>query len=245
MAHSELISTAELADILGQAEPAHLRLHHHARLSAARQRRALSSWCRAATVSRPAMCPARISSICRASSPTTTPKLRFMMPDTAQLEAAFGRHGVGNDSHVVLYSIGTAMWATRFWWMLQIARLRQRRGARRRPRQMEGGGPRAGERTGEGISARDLQGPSACRLFRRQATMCWPRAASATRSWSTRSTSNCTGDWSQAATAGPATFPEAATSRRQRWSIPRPRRSCRWRTPKRNSRRRAFPATSA
>src|ERR1700750_2234666 len=32
-------------------------------------------------------------------------KLRFMMPETAQLEAAFGRHGVGNDSFVVLYAI--------------------------------------------------------------------------------------------------------------------------------------------
>jgi thiosulfate/3-mercaptopyruvate sulfurtransferase len=51
------------------------------------------------------------------SDQTTT--LRFMMPGVAQLEAAFGRHGVGNDSHVVLYSIGTAMWATRFWWMLR------------------------------------------------------------------------------------------------------------------------------
>src|SRR5436190_16675420 len=48
-----------------------------------------------------------------------TTELRFMMPSIAQLEAAFGRHGVGNDSRVVLYSIGTAMWATRFWWMLQ------------------------------------------------------------------------------------------------------------------------------
>jgi thiosulfate/3-mercaptopyruvate sulfurtransferase len=46
-------------------------------------------------------------------------ELRFMMPEVAQCEAAFGRHGVGNDSRVVLYSIGTAMWATRFWWMLQ------------------------------------------------------------------------------------------------------------------------------
>ena len=46
-------------------------------------------------------------------------ELRFMMPATAQLEAAFGRHGVGADSRVVLYSIGTAMWATRFWWMLR------------------------------------------------------------------------------------------------------------------------------
>src|SRR5882757_2452188 len=45
--------------------------------------------------------------------------LRFMMPGVPQLEAAFGRHGVGNDSRVVLYSIGSAMWATRFWWMLR------------------------------------------------------------------------------------------------------------------------------
>jgi thiosulfate/3-mercaptopyruvate sulfurtransferase len=46
-------------------------------------------------------------------------RLRFMMPATAQLEAAFGRHGLGGDSRVVLYSIGTMMWATRFWWMLR------------------------------------------------------------------------------------------------------------------------------
>jgi thiosulfate/3-mercaptopyruvate sulfurtransferase len=46
-------------------------------------------------------------------------ELRFMMPAIAQLEAAFGRHGVGADSSVVLYSIGTPMWATRFWWMLK------------------------------------------------------------------------------------------------------------------------------
>ena len=44
--------------------------------------------------------------------------LRFMMPDVAHLERAFGRHGVSNESRVVLYSIGTPMWATRFWWML-------------------------------------------------------------------------------------------------------------------------------
>ena len=45
--------------------------------------------------------------------------LRFMMPQVAQLEVAFGRHGVGAGSRVVLYSIGTPMWATRFWWMLK------------------------------------------------------------------------------------------------------------------------------
>jgi thiosulfate/3-mercaptopyruvate sulfurtransferase len=46
-------------------------------------------------------------------------ELRFMMPAVAQLETAFGRHGIGANSRVVLYSIGTAMWATRFWWMLK------------------------------------------------------------------------------------------------------------------------------
>jgi thiosulfate/3-mercaptopyruvate sulfurtransferase len=51
------------------------------------------------------------------SDPAT--KLRFMMPATEQLAAAFGRHGIGNGSRVVLYSIGTMMWATRFWWMLR------------------------------------------------------------------------------------------------------------------------------
>ena len=46
-------------------------------------------------------------------------ELHFMMPAIAQLEAAFGRHGIGPNSQVVLYSIGSAMWATRFWWMLK------------------------------------------------------------------------------------------------------------------------------
>jgi thiosulfate/3-mercaptopyruvate sulfurtransferase len=51
------------------------------------------------------------------SDPNT--ELRFMMPPIAQLETAFGRHGIAANSQVVLYSIGTAMWATRFWWMLR------------------------------------------------------------------------------------------------------------------------------
>ncbi|HJQ60915.1 MAG TPA: sulfurtransferase [Vineibacter sp.] len=48
-----------------------------------------------------------------------TTRLRFMMPPLAQLEAAFGRHGVDAGKQVVLYSVGTMMWATRFWWMLR------------------------------------------------------------------------------------------------------------------------------
>jgi thiosulfate/3-mercaptopyruvate sulfurtransferase len=51
-------------------------------------------------------------------SDANTP-LRFMMAPTAQLEAAFARHGLGRGTRVVLYSIGTMMWATRFWWMLK------------------------------------------------------------------------------------------------------------------------------
>jgi thiosulfate/3-mercaptopyruvate sulfurtransferase len=46
-------------------------------------------------------------------------ELRFMMPDVMLLERAFGGHGVSDGSRVVLYSIGTPMWATRFWWMLK------------------------------------------------------------------------------------------------------------------------------
>jgi thiosulfate/3-mercaptopyruvate sulfurtransferase len=44
----------------------------------------------------------------------------FMMPkDVAQLETAFARHGIGEGVRVVLYSIGSMMWSTRFWWMLR------------------------------------------------------------------------------------------------------------------------------
>lgn len=43
----------------------------------------------------------------------------FMMPGVAQLEAAFGRHGADGGKTIVLYSIGTMMWSTRFWWMLR------------------------------------------------------------------------------------------------------------------------------
>src|SRR5215510_2033145 len=46
-------------------------------------------------------------------------RLRFMMPVRGGLEAAFARHGIGEGTRVVLYSIGSMMWATRFWWMLR------------------------------------------------------------------------------------------------------------------------------
>ncbi len=44
----------------------------------------------------------------------------FMMPsDVRQLETAFSRHGIGEGMRVVLYSAGSMMWSTRFWWMLR------------------------------------------------------------------------------------------------------------------------------
>lgn len=46
-------------------------------------------------------------------------KYHFMMPAASELEAAFGRHGIGDGTFVVLYSVGSMMWATRFWWMLR------------------------------------------------------------------------------------------------------------------------------
>ncbi len=48
-----------------------------------------------------------------------TTKLLFMMAALPQMEAAFGRHGVGPGTRVVLYSSGSMMMATRFWWMLR------------------------------------------------------------------------------------------------------------------------------
>lgn len=46
-------------------------------------------------------------------------ELHFMRPAPADFAAAMGRHGVGPDTRVVLYSRGNIMWATRVWWMLR------------------------------------------------------------------------------------------------------------------------------
>ena len=45
--------------------------------------------------------------------------LKFTMPSPEHLARAFGRHGAGDGARVVLYSIGSMMWATRVWWMLR------------------------------------------------------------------------------------------------------------------------------
>ena len=44
---------------------------------------------------------------------------RFTLPSPDAVAAAFARHGVGDDTRVVLYSRKSPIWATRFWWMLR------------------------------------------------------------------------------------------------------------------------------
>jgi len=118
MARSELISTAELADILGQPN---LRIFD---CTTTLDYQPPGSGVPYIVVPRrdsfeAGHVPGAGFLDLQGEFSDNSTKLRFMMPDVAQLEAAFGRHGVGPDSFVVLYSIGTAMWATRFWWMLK------------------------------------------------------------------------------------------------------------------------------
>ena len=42
----------------------------------------------------------------------------FTLPELTDLANAFQRKGIGNNSHVILYSRNGTQWATRFWWML-------------------------------------------------------------------------------------------------------------------------------
>ena len=49
----------------------------------------------------------------------TSSGLRFTLPSAAQFSAAMSRHGVGEGTRAVLYSVGSQMWATRIWWMLR------------------------------------------------------------------------------------------------------------------------------
>lgn len=48
-------------------------------------------------------------------------RFRFTMPEPERLAAAFAAHGIGDATAVVLYAADSPSWATRFWWMLQVA----------------------------------------------------------------------------------------------------------------------------
>jgi thiosulfate/3-mercaptopyruvate sulfurtransferase len=117
-ARNEVITTAELADILGQAD---LRLFDCTTyLEPAPEGSSLPYL---AVPGRHTFEAGHIPGAdfvdLQAEFSDADTELRFMMPGVAQLERAFGAHGVSNASRVVLYSIGTPMWATRFWWMLK------------------------------------------------------------------------------------------------------------------------------
>ena len=96
-----LISTAELADILAQADLRAVRLHH---LSRTRARRLGLPYL--AVPGRHTFDAGHIPGADfldlqgEFSDPNT--ELRFMMPDVAPLERAFGRHGLSNGSRAVL-----------------------------------------------------------------------------------------------------------------------------------------------
>ena len=51
----------------------------------------------------------------------TDSKLNFTLPNIDALRQAIGTSGISGDEHVVLYSSGHLMWATRAWWLLHHA----------------------------------------------------------------------------------------------------------------------------
>src|ERR1700720_813297 len=47
-------------------------------------------------------------------------RFRFMLPSAGAFAAAMGGFGIGEGTHVVLYSTANPWWATRVWWMLRV-----------------------------------------------------------------------------------------------------------------------------
>ena len=148
-----------------------------------------------------------------------------MMPAVAQLEAAFGRHGVGADiARGALSASARMMWATRFWWMLRSLGFDN-------AAVLDGGfdkwkaeGRADRDRACEGLSAGDVHGEPRPGFFVGKHEVLRRHRAIAAPSSSTRSARNSTGVWSPAATAGRAAFPAASTCPAATLVDPRPRR---------------------
>ena len=137
-------------------------------------------------------------------------ELRFMMPAVAQLEAAFGRHGVGADSRVVLYSIGTLMWATRFWWMLRSLGFDNAAVLDGGFDKWKAGGRAIETGAAKGYPPATFKAATEARAFSSASTTVQAAIDRPRHRWSsTRSARSSTGGWSPAATAGPAAFPAA------------------------------------
>ncbi len=120
----------------------------------------------------------------------------------------------------VLYTIGTMMWATRFWWMLPrsastpACSTAASTNGRPKGRPLETGAPRGYPPATFAAAPRR----ASCRQPTDPPPPPNPAPSSSTR-WGRSSMG-----WSPAATAAPAACPAAATCRRPPCSIPRPRR---------------------
>ena len=214
-----LISTAELADILGQAdlrlfdcttylEPAPEGSSHalsrRARTSHVRSR-AYSGRGFSGSAGRVLRSQYRASlhdAGCRAARGCVRPARRIQRQPGGAVQH---RHADVGDAVLV---------------DAHIARLRERRGARRRSRQMEARRPRRSKPDRRRDIRRRRSRQNRRADFSSTSTKRSPPPPSAAPSSSTRSARNSTRAWSPAATAGPAAFPAVATCRRRRCSIP-------------------------
>ena len=50
----------------------------------------------------------------------TESQFKFTLPDMAILSSSFGKLGIGDPYHIILYSTNGLQWATRVWWMIYM-----------------------------------------------------------------------------------------------------------------------------
>ena len=48
----------------------------------------------------------------------TESQFKFTLPDVESLSSSFGKLGIGDPHHIILYSTNGLQWATRVWWMI-------------------------------------------------------------------------------------------------------------------------------
>ena len=50
----------------------------------------------------------------------TKSQFKFTLPDMVSLRSGFGKLGIGDPHHIILYSTNGLQWATRVWWMIYM-----------------------------------------------------------------------------------------------------------------------------